>query len=103
MTTPAAGGQPTESTEDTGAFADRVTDALDAASLALLLSLGHQSGLFDAMVALPAPATSVQIADAAGLSERYVREWLGGMTVAGVVDYHPRRRPIACPSTARRC
>ncbi|GFG68950.1 class I SAM-dependent methyltransferase [Mycolicibacter senuensis] len=97
MTTPAAGGQPTESTEDTGAFADRVTDALDAASLALLLSLGHQSGLFDAMVALPAPATSVQIADAAGLSERYVREWLGGMTVAGVVDYHPATATYRLP------
>ena len=28
------------------------------------------------------PATSAQIADAAGLNERYVREWLGGV-VAG--------------------
>lgn len=88
MTTPAAGHQPAESTEDAGAFADRITDALDAASLALLLSLGHQSGLFDAMAGLSAPATSAQIADAAGLNERYVREWLGGVTVAGVIDYH---------------
>lgn len=87
MTTPAAGHKPVESTEDAGAFADRITDALDAASLALLLSLGHQSGLFDAMADLAAPATSSRIAAAAGLNERYVREWLGGTTVAGVVDY----------------
>ncbi len=29
------------------------------------------------------------IADASGLNERYVREWLSGMTSAGFVDYHP--------------
>src|SRR4029077_8684151 len=33
------------------------------------------------------PATSAQIADAAGLSERYVREWLGGGVTCLVVDY----------------
>lgn len=97
MTTPAAGHQPAKSTEGTGAFADRVTDALDAASLALLLSLGHQSGLFDVMGGLSAPATSAQIAEAAGLNERYVREWLGGVTVAGVVDYDPATATYLLP------
>ncbi|MEZ0364957.1 class I SAM-dependent methyltransferase [Mycobacterium sp. pUA109] len=74
--------------ETTAEFADRVTGAIDSASLALLLSLGHQTGLLDAMARL-APATSGQIADAAGLNERYVREWLGGMAVARVVEYDP--------------
>ncbi|OHU99778.1 class I SAM-dependent methyltransferase [Mycobacterium talmoniae] len=74
--------------ETTAEFADRVTAAIDSASLALLLSLGHQTGLLDAM-ARSAPATSGQIADAAGLNERYVREWLGGMVVARVVEYDP--------------
>src|SRR5258708_24204729 len=60
--------------------------AIDGASLALLLSIGHQTGLLDAMGALP-PSTSAQIAEAAGLNERYVREWLGGMTTGHVVDY----------------
>ncbi|MFL0179310.1 class I SAM-dependent methyltransferase [Mycobacterium sp. SMC-15] len=87
MTTPASGHQPTETTAQELAFADRVTEALDAASLALLLSLGHQSGLFDALATLSAPATSAEIATRAGLNERYVREWLGGTTVAGVLDY----------------
>jgi 2-polyprenyl-3-methyl-5-hydroxy-6-metoxy-1,4-benzoquinol methylase len=33
-------------------------------------------------------STSVQIAEASGLNERYVREWLGGMTTGGIVDYY---------------
>jgi hypothetical protein len=37
------------------------------------------------MANLP-PATVVHIADAAGLDERYVREWPNGMTVGRVVD-----------------
>lgn len=67
-------------------FAGRVSGILDDAATALLISIGHQTGLFDTMAELP-PATSDQIADSAGLSERYVREWLGGLTAARVVDY----------------
>jgi SAM-dependent methyltransferase len=67
-------------------FAERIVSAVDSASLAILLSLGHQTQLFDAMAELPA-ATSAQIADAAGLNERYVREWLGGMAVCRIVEF----------------
>jgi 2-polyprenyl-3-methyl-5-hydroxy-6-metoxy-1,4-benzoquinol methylase len=67
-------------------FAQRMVTALDGASLALLLSVGHQTGLLDSMAGLGA-ATSAQIAHAAGLNERYVREWLGGMAASHVVDY----------------
>ncbi|MFG3496635.1 class I SAM-dependent methyltransferase [Streptomyces sp. NPDC047886] len=70
------------------AFAERVVDVLNGASLALLTSVGHQTGLFDTMSTLPA-ATSGDIAAAAGLDERYVREWLGGMVVGGFVEYEP--------------
>ncbi|WP_099021867.1 class I SAM-dependent methyltransferase [Mycolicibacterium palauense] len=69
-------------------FAGRLLEAIDAASVAILISIGHQTGLFDTMSQLP-PATSGQIADAAGLDERYVREWLGGMVTGRVIDYHP--------------
>src|ERR671921_2915579 len=63
-------------------------DILNGASITLMTSIGHQVGLFDAMAGLP-PATSQQIAEAAGLNERYVREWLGAMLTGGVVDYDP--------------
>ncbi len=44
------------------------------------------AGLFDCMATL-APATSAEIASAAGLDERYVREWLGGMVCAAIIDH----------------
>lgn len=56
-------------------FGERVLLCVNEASIALLLSIGHQTGLLDTMAGLP-PATSAQIADAADLDERYVREWL---------------------------
>ena len=61
------------------AFGAKMTAILNGASAALMLSVGHQLGLFDTMATLP-PSTSQEIANAAGLDERYVREWLGAMT-----------------------
>jgi ubiquinone/menaquinone biosynthesis C-methylase UbiE len=67
------------------AFAGRFLTALNNGSLCLMASIGHRIGLFDAMKALPA-ATSQEIAEKAGLNERYVREWLGAMVTAEVVE-----------------
>ncbi|HET7667737.1 MAG TPA: class I SAM-dependent methyltransferase [Mycobacterium sp.] len=83
-------------TDTTEGFAERMVGAIDSASLAILLSIGHQTKLFDTMAELP-PATSVQIADAAGLNERYVREWLGGVVTSRVVDYDPASRTYSLP------
>ncbi len=68
------------------AFGERMMGVVNDAFLALMVSIGHRVGLYDTMVSLP-PSTSMQIADAAGLNERYVREWLGAMVTGGVVDY----------------
>src|ERR1700722_13760063 len=77
-------------------FTERMTAALDSASLAILLSIGHQTGLLDTMAGL-APATSAEIADAAGLNERYVREWLAGVTAGHVVDYDAQTATYSLP------
>ncbi len=66
------------------AFGDRLMDMLNLGSLALMTSIGHRIGLFDAMADLDS-STSQQIAVASGLNERYVREWLGAMLAGGVV------------------
>ena len=70
------------------AAAERLVSLLNDGSTAVLASIGHQTGLFDTLAQLP-PASSEQIADAAGLDERYVREWLGGMVTAKFIDYEP--------------
>ena len=70
------------------AFASRMMDVLNYSAIALMTSIGHQVGLFDAMAEW-SPATSHQIARTAGLNERYVREWLGAMVTGRVVDYNP--------------
>src|SRR4051812_7147425 len=82
--------------DTTEEFAERMVGAIDAASLAILLSIGHQTKLFDTLADLP-PATSAQIADAAGLNERYVREWLGGVAAGRIVDYNPAAQTYSLP------
>jgi DNA-binding IclR family transcriptional regulator len=70
---------------------------LNQGSLALMCSIGHRTKLFDTMAILP-PATSGQIAEATGLNERYVREWLNAMVVSQVVDYDPQVKTYHLPA-----
>jgi 2-polyprenyl-3-methyl-5-hydroxy-6-metoxy-1,4-benzoquinol methylase len=79
------------------AFEERLVGAFNAGGLCLMVSVGHRTGLFDAMAELP-PATSAAIARAAALQERYVREWLGAMVVAGVVDYDENAQTYSLPA-----
>lgn len=72
----------------TEAFAGEVVGALNNAFSTLMISVGQRTGLFDTLATLP-PSTSEQIAKAAGLDERYVREWLGNMTVTRYVQHDP--------------
>jgi ubiquinone/menaquinone biosynthesis C-methylase UbiE len=77
----------TESSFDTQkaeAFAGRLLTALNDGALCLMASIGHRTGLFDAMRDQP-PLTSSELASRAGLNERYVREWLGAMVTSAVV------------------
>ncbi len=78
------------------AFAERLLGALNDGALCLMVSIGHRTGLFDTMSTMT-PATSAAIAEAAGLDERYVREWLGAMVAGGVVEYDPATGRYALP------
>ena len=66
-------------------FAARLMNALNDGALCLMTSIGHRTGLFDAMRDQP-PRSFSEIAAQTGLNERYVREWLGAVTT-GVVEY----------------
>jgi ubiquinone/menaquinone biosynthesis C-methylase UbiE len=83
-------------------FADRLLDILNGGATALMISVGHRTGLFDTMSELP-PATSHDIAAAARLSERYVREWLGAMVVSGVVECDPTGTLFTLPAEHAAC
>jgi 2-polyprenyl-3-methyl-5-hydroxy-6-metoxy-1,4-benzoquinol methylase len=78
------------------AFEERLVETLNAGALSLMVSVGHRTGLFDAMADLP-PATSIDVSRAAHLEERYVREWLGAMVAAGVVDHDARSQTYRLP------
>lgn len=82
---------------ETEKLAEKLLQAMNQAGLLMMVSLGHRAGLFDAMADLP-PADSARIAQAAGLSERYVREWLGAMVTGGVVEYDPERQTYQLPA-----
>jgi SAM-dependent methyltransferase len=68
-------------------FGAKLLGILNGGMAANMLSIGHRTGLLDALGRLSKPATSAEIAAAAGLNERYVREWLSAMTTAGIVEY----------------
>lgn len=74
--------------EKAEAFAGQMLDVMNKASLALMCSLGHRKGIFDAMSEME-PSTSKQIATKTGLNERYIREWLGSLTTGGIVKHTP--------------
>jgi ubiquinone/menaquinone biosynthesis C-methylase UbiE len=74
--------------DDPEVVAERLLGIVNDGSICVLASIGHELGLFETLATLP-PATSVQIADAAGLDERYVREWLAGVVTAGFVTFVP--------------
>ncbi|CAN5660035.1 class I SAM-dependent methyltransferase [soil metagenome] len=84
------------------AFTERMMGVLNDAMLALMTSMGHQTGLFDTMAAMP-PSTNEVIADAANLNERYTREWLGAMVVGGIVDHDPAKGTYFLPPEHASC
>ncbi len=77
-------------------FSEGLVDILNKSAIALALSIGHRCGLFAAMAELPA-STSQEIANKAGLNERYVREWLGTMVTGRVVNYYPETLTYQLP------
>jgi SAM-dependent methyltransferase len=62
-------------------FTGRVLADSAAAATIVLAALGDRTGLFKDL-AERGPGTSGELAGRTGLSERYVREWLGGITLA---------------------
>lgn len=78
------------------AFAERMLATLTGGALSMLVSIGHRTGLFEA--AAQGPASSAELAERAGLQERYVREWLGAMVTGGFLTYQPATGEYTLPT-----
>jgi SAM-dependent methyltransferase len=77
-------------------FSERLIEMANHAMLAMMVSIGHRTGLFEAIK--QGAATSEELADRAGLAERYVREWLGAMTTGKLVELDSRTRRYSLPA-----
>ncbi|MFC6083860.1 methyltransferase domain-containing protein [Sphaerisporangium aureirubrum] len=66
---------------------DRVMRDMSGAMTGILCAIGVRLGLFREM-AMSGPVTSVELAARTGLDERYIREWLHGLTGAGYLEAH---------------
>ena len=69
----------------TDEFAGRVVGDVAATMTTIFCALGDKLGLFRALAA-DGPATPSELAERAGLNERYVREWLYGLAATGYVE-----------------
>lgn len=79
------------------AFAGQLINVLNNGAIALMISIGHRTGLFDTLKNLP-PSSVQQIASASGLNERYIKEWLGAMTVSGIIFYDEENASYSLPA-----
>jgi SAM-dependent methyltransferase len=83
------------------AFARQVFGFYTGGIVSLLIHIGYKHGLFDA--AAKGPATSAELAARAGLNERYVREWLGSLTTAGIFTHDAATGAFALPAEHAIC
>jgi SAM-dependent methyltransferase len=78
------------------AFVGKALGDASATMTVLLSAIGDKLGLFKDL-AKNGPATSEEFAKRTGTNERYAREWLGGMTTAGYLDYDAGSRRFSLP------
>ena len=90
------------SADDPMAFASAFTTWMNGGTIILGIDAGHRAGVFEALAAA-GPSTSEELARCAGFSERELREWLGLMTVAGIVAYDPATQRYRLPAGPAMC
>ncbi|HEY5893683.1 MAG TPA: class I SAM-dependent methyltransferase [Chthoniobacterales bacterium] len=70
------------------AFLNRAITDLAAGYGGVMVSLGRQLGLYEALAGA-GPLSSHEVASRTGCAERYVREWLNSQVAGGYLAYHP--------------
>jgi 2-polyprenyl-3-methyl-5-hydroxy-6-metoxy-1,4-benzoquinol methylase len=77
-------------------FVGRMLGDLGAASSIPLVRIGDKFGLYKKLHA-DGPMTSSELADASGLAERYIREWLSAQAASGFLTYDPKSKKFTLP------
>ncbi len=77
-------------------FAGQVFGDMAGWLTSILAALGDRLGLFEALTE-GGPARSDELAERAGVSERYAREWLRGMRAAGYLEHDGDDERYALP------
>src|SRR4029453_5872571 len=83
-------------------FGERTFQIVNDAALALMMSIGHRTKLFDTMAHFPASSAGA-IGKAGGFNERYVREWLGAMVTGGIVEFDAATEAYRLPPEHAAC
>jgi 2-polyprenyl-3-methyl-5-hydroxy-6-metoxy-1,4-benzoquinol methylase len=78
------------------AFTEKLITMVNHGMAGLMISVGHRTGLFNAMNGAGG-LTSDELAARAGLNERYVREWLGAMATSGIVSLDGATKRYSLP------
>jgi SAM-dependent methyltransferase len=82
-------------------FAERLFTTYTESVVTLMIDLAHRTGLLETLAA--GSGTSSEVAERAGLTERYVRECLAALVTARIVDYDPSARRYALPAEHAAC
>ena len=82
-------------------FAGRLFGLFTGGAVTYLIEIGRRTGLFNA--AGDQPMTCEELADQAGLIERYVREWPAAMVTSGIFEYDPRDGPLLAATQRAIC
>ena len=78
--------QPQTLGSDTASASEKLVGYVQGTWMSAMIYLGDRMGLYERLKQAGA-LTSVELADIAGLSERWVREWLCGQAAAGVLQF----------------
>lgn len=70
------------------ALSEKLLGMMNTTGLALMLSIGHRTGLFDSLQS-GKRFTARELAFTTGLNERYIREWFGALTVGQILAHDP--------------
>ena len=85
---------------EVGLFAYQVFSKLEGAVTAGMIHLGDRLGLYSALAAAGGPLSTAELAERAGLHERWVREWAYNQGAAHVIEVDGDERLSVTPAAA---